>query len=135
MPESTKICLNVNKYSSIGVINNVTLWIWLNMREILGAQISQSSIYAWICLNKVQNIHKLLLSNTWIMCLKLTKYVYSSEYALISRGFCGYSLMYMNSLTVPGFWICLILPRYTPNVGKYASVCLTLWIWLNMPET
>ena len=22
-----------------------------------------------------------------------------------------------------------------PNVGKYASVCLKLWIYFNMPET
>ena len=49
----------------------VTLWICLNMRKTLRAYISESSKYAWICLNKVQNMRKLLLSNTWITRLKL----------------------------------------------------------------
>ena len=31
---------------------------------------------------------------------------------------------------MPGSWICL-----NSNVGKYASVCVTLWICLNMSET
>ena len=31
---------------------------------------------------------------------------------------------------MPGYWICL-----NPNVSKYASVCVTLWICLNMRET
>ena len=35
----------------------------------------------WIYLNKVQHMHILFLSNTWTMCLKLTKYVYDSKCA------------------------------------------------------
>ena len=31
---------------------------------------------------------------------------------------------------MPGSWI-----RLNPNVGKYVSICVTLWICLNMPET
>ena len=31
---------------------------------------------------------------------------------------------------MPTFWICL-----NHNVGKYASICVTLWIYLNMRET
>ena len=83
MPDSTEISPNVGKYNSICV----TLRICLNMRETLLAEINQSSKYTWICLKKVQNMYKLLLSNTWIMCLKLTKFVYGSEYAWLSHGF------------------------------------------------
>ena len=37
MPESTELCSNVGKYSSICVTKNVTLSICLNMRETLRA--------------------------------------------------------------------------------------------------
>ena len=74
----------------------------------------ESSKYAWIYLNKVQNMHKLLLNNTWITCLKLTKYVYVSEYAWISHG----------------FWIC-------HKINEYISLCQdseNAWISRNIPE-
>ena len=61
MFEYAEIWPKVEKYVSI----YVTLWICLNMRETSRAWISQSSKYVWICLNKVQNMHKMLLSSVW----------------------------------------------------------------------
>ena len=91
MPQSTEIYPNVGKYSSINVTKNKTLWICLHMRETLRAKITQS--FRYICLDKAQNKHKLLLSNTWITCLKLTKHVYGSEYAWINHGFWIFKLL------------------------------------------
>ena len=37
---------------------------------------------------------------------------------------------FLNRTLLPGSWICL-----NPNVSKYSSKCVTLWICLNMSET
>ena len=92
-PESAETYPNVGKYYSISVPS----WICLNMRETLRAYISQSSKYAWIYLLNVQNMHTLFLNNPWITCLKLTKYVYDSEYAWISHARSEYAIIYMNT--------------------------------------
>ena len=44
--ESVEVWANVSKCLSISVTKNLTLWIYLNMRETWGALISQSSKYA-----------------------------------------------------------------------------------------
>ena len=77
-----------------------------------------SSKCAWICLNKFQNMHKLLLSNTWMTCLKLTEYVYGSEYAWIhiNRFNCARILNIPKSAEI-----------YL-NFAKHVSIGLTLWI-------
>ena len=62
-------------------------------------------------------MHKLLLSNTLIICLKLTKYDHGFEYASI----------YMNMSNCQDSeyaWICIIYP----NVPRHAEV-------LNMVES
>ena len=60
--------------------------------KFLSAYISHSSKYTWICLD----MHKLLLSNTWIIRLKLSKYISASKYTWIN---------YV-------FWICLNIYEY-----------------------
>ena len=66
----------------------------------------------WICLNQVQNMHKLLLSNTWIKRLKLTKYISGCKYAWVSQV----------------FWICL-------NIHEYVQLCLNIVCSVySMPE-
>ena len=107
---------------------------------------SQSSIYTWICLNKVQNMHKLLLSNTWIMRLKLTKCISGSKYTRISHVFLiclniheyvqlclnivysvysmpeyGWSRMFLN---MAGLLICLNKTKYDWISLEYAWICL-----------
>ena len=57
-------------------------------------------------------MQKLLLSNIWITCLELAKYVYDSKYAWIRHV----------------FWICL-------NIQVYAKLCLSTECSVqNMPE-
>ena len=105
MPESAEIYPNVGKYFSI----SVTLWICLNMGETLCTQTSQSSKYAWICLNNAQNMHKLLLSNPWA-----PNYICLWFWICLNKPWVLNMLWYTwISLTVPGFWICLNQPKYT----------------------
>ena len=82
MPEFPEICPNVSQYASVCA----TFWIYL----IMGWNntcLNKPDFYAWICLNNVQNMHKLLLNNALIMCLKLTKYADGAKFAWIRHGF------------------------------------------------
>ena len=66
-------------------------------------------------------MHKLLLSNTWIRYLKLTKYVYGSEYSSI----------YMNTSNCASI---LDMSESAEIYPEYGKTCLDLSIVLNMAE-
>ena len=59
--------------------------------------LNKPGLYSWL---NLQNMKKLLLHNTLIMCLKLTKYVFHPEYAWISHG----------------FWRCFNIHEYAPDI-------------------
>ena len=45
-----------------------------------------------------------------------------------------YALIYMNMSNCANILNIAESAEVYPNVDKYASICLTLWIWLYMPE-
>ena len=96
------------------------------MRETVRDYVSEGSKYVWICSIKIQNLHNC----SWVVSETANGY----EYAWISLS-SEYALIYMNMSNCAR---TLNMPEsaktYT-NVGKYASVCLKLWIYFNMPET
>ena len=132
-PEYAWICRNMSKCVQILLDKCKQEFNFVNMSELPWniTCLNRITFFSWTFSNKVQNIHKLLWNSTWITCLKPAKYLCGSKYNWISHG----------------FWICLNIHEYFcarilnmpesseiyPNAGRYVSICLMLWIWLNMP--
>ena len=103
------ICLNlsVSKYASICITCE---YAWICVKHYV-----PGSNYVWICSIKIQNIHELFLSSVWN---RLNMWTVLSIHAWIS-----YENLYTWIwLTIPGFWICLNLPKHTlmwANTARY----------------
>ena len=59
------------------------------------------------------------------MVLNMPEYAMGSEYALV----------YINMSNCARILSMPESAEIYPNMGKYTSICLTLRIWLNVPET